>query len=161
MSSIARRIRAVGAVSLIWCAAYAVVGVLLGLWKWLDRPADAHPAYSVLAWVLGSAVPIAVLGALCGAGFAVLLARAERHHAIDDLRAWRITLWGALASGAGLVAYLGLRGSLLVWASHVGPFAVYLGIVATLGGLASFGSLAIARRASLPIPAGRREIAAT
>ncbi len=110
--------------------------------------------------MFGAAPLFAVLGALCGAGFAILLAGAERQHTVDDLGRRRTTFWGAVAGAACVVAYLGVRGSLFVWMTDVGLVVRNLGIFGALGALSSYGSLAIARQVSLPKSVDRREIAA-
>lgn len=161
MYHLARRVRAVLVMALLWASSWAVVGALLGLSTWFRRPIGASTPFSFITWIAASALPFAVLGALCGAGFAVLLSRAERDHTVDTLVRVRIAMWGVVAGGISFLLYAAVKGALPNLMSNMGFLLVNLGIVAGLGGLSSYGSLAMARRVQLPTSRDRPEIAAT
>ena len=97
-----RRLRAILATSVLWALAWALTSVLffLVVGLFVER-AILSPDYFLiggLAWT--------TWGALNGAGFAALLALAERRQTIDELSTSRVALWGALGGGAlPLVTY--------------------------------------------------------
>jgi hypothetical protein len=78
----------------------------------------------------------AVVGAMNGLGFAMMLLVAERRSTFETLRLSRVGTWGAVATG-GVVGLL------------FQSLPVALG-AAAIGFLGAAGSLALARRAAVP-----------
>jgi hypothetical protein len=161
MHSIAHRIRAIATVAVLWGAAWSVVGATIGLINWFQIPAGASIHGSIVSWALTTMFRFAVLGTACGAVFAIVLSRAERNHAVDDLGSRRIAVWGVIAGVLCCLAYIAMQGALLDWLAHTGSVIVGLSVFGALGALSSTGSLAVAQRASLPAQARQREIAPT
>jgi hypothetical protein len=96
---------------------------------------------------LGEPLAGVACGALAGAGFAALLARAERRRTVDGIRYSRVVLWGALGGlalpAALLASAVGLHGGGAFWLDR----ALVAGAVSgACGGLTAVAMLALARR---------------
>lgn len=89
--------------------------------------------------LMGVAIGFGVAGALCGAGFSLVLGVAERKHTFDELSYRRLATWGALG---GLL----LGGPLLVWMG-LGSDPRLFAMLAGFGSASAAGTLALARRA--------------
>jgi hypothetical protein len=103
-------------------------------------------AWGAAALAIAEPAAGALCGALAGAGFASLVARAERRHTIDGLRYHRIAVWGVLgglALPAGLLASaLATHGAHAFWVDR----ALVAGLVSgACGSVSAVASLALAR----------------
>jgi len=135
-----RRLRGLGGAILLGAAMWGLLGLVVGL------AIVAAGRIGLLGVIyLGTSPPIpggvpgattllgAIVGAINGFMFAVLLLAAERGHAIDGIPWWRFGLWGAAATGVA------------TWLMTQTPLIA--GACAVLGGVASIGALALAKRA--------------
>jgi hypothetical protein len=149
MQSWVRRIRGALGMGVTWAAAWAVVGLLIGVTSLLlpGLPWDAFFA------VFDAPLPaLAVPGFVGGAIFSVVLGIAARRRRFDQLSLPRFALWGALGGvllslvPAAMVT-VGLatigKGALGLWQLT----AVVSGPLALLCAGSAAGSLALARRA--------------
>jgi hypothetical protein len=151
MQNWVRRIRGALGMGVTWAAAWAVVGLLIGVTSLLlpGLPWDAFFA------VFDAPLPaLAVPGFVGGAIFSVVLGVAARHRRFEQLSMPRFALWGALGGvllglvPAAMVA-VGLatigKGALGLWQLT----AVVSGPLALLSAGSAAGSLALARRGEL------------
>lgn len=89
-----------------------------------------------------------ITGFIAGAGFSLFLGTTYRHHGLEDLRASRIALWGAIVSGM-------VAPALSIAAIGFGASGIGLGFLsanaigaAVFGALAAGGTVALAQRSS-------------
>jgi hypothetical protein len=118
---------------LTWAAAWAPVGVLIGMIVDADGSMDEP-------WVAVGAYP----GFLGGVAFSVVLALAARRRRFDELSLPRVAGWGAVAGllvGALPFAAGASTGALPPWLLA----AVVVGPITLLSALSAAGSLALAR----------------
>ncbi len=153
-----RRLRAVLSLAILWAAGWALIGVALGLRSWLRYASTGHVAYGIAEWLLRSAIPFAVLGAIGGGAFALILARAERNRSVGQLSILRVSVWGAFGGAVAMLVYAAMIGSLVVFATHPLRLALGAGIMALLGAGSAGGTLAVARRDQLTGGVVRREL---
>src|SRR5262245_22389748 len=95
------RIRAVLVTSVLWALVWASIGAIIGL---VTHPAGIDllplPPETGINWsrVAGFALEFAVIGAINGALFALLMAVAERGRTVSTLSVGRVTLWAAVGT---------------------------------------------------------------
>lgn len=147
MKTFLRRLRGIGGIALTWSLIWAGLGaaivigrlVLYGSPFVVTRPAILTTALTVAA-VYG------IYGFEVGMLFGSVLALAERRRTIEQLNAWRIAGWGAVAGAA-----VPLATTALVLLSGGGRFADTVStsiIAASLGAMCASGTLKIARAGS-------------
>ena len=139
-----RRVRAAVLMGLTWAAAWAPVGVLIGMIVDPDGSMDEP-------WLAIGAYP----GFLCGAVFSVVLGIAARRRRLDDLSLSRMGAWGAVAGmlvGSFPFAVGEPTSELPVWLLG----GVVVGSITLLSAASASGSLALARMAEdrKPLDAG-------
>lgn len=141
---LARRVRGVVGMTAIWTVGWVLAMLPLRVWDSLDLPASQR-----LGHFLHGVGYSARWGALSGLSFALLMLLAERSGSLQDLRGWRLALWGTLAA-------LVLPAILLVLApanyplSEPTPGMLLEALVwsAAFGGGSSIGILRVARGAA-------------
>ena len=130
-----KRVRAAGAMGLMWAAVWAPVGVLVGL------VIDPRGAMDEM-WFLVFGYP----GLLGGVVFSGVLAMQERKRRVTELSVPRVGAWGAVA---GLL--VGTLPFLLGTATGRVPlgalFGAVVGSTTLLSALSAAGTVAIARKA--------------
>jgi hypothetical protein len=113
-SLLVKRVRGLFASMLIWSVPWALFGALIGLAYVLGLFPNN---ISIMGPRVPGGLPVglaaagAIVGALNGLAFGVVLMAAERRHRLAELRAGRIGAWAAFATGATI--YL-LSGSLTI-----------------------------------------------
>jgi len=137
--SLLRRIRSALLLGAVWGLVWAPAGVLHGL-------AIRAPFDVPLSWRLTVLGIWTTIGFLSGCVFALLLAAAERHRALEELSPRRIALWGALGGWT-----FPLLASLVV--VSMGDFVTadgytMLALMPGLGAASAAGTLWLARRSS-------------
>ncbi len=121
-------------VGLTWAVAYAAVFLTLGVVISIIDPDSIDPGESVsLVTLIGATVGF-VSGCISG----LVLAAAERNKTLADLSIVRMALWGALSAA--------------VWPFITPVDNMMVVILAPMGAACAAGTLAIARRAVLPVP---------
>ena len=155
-----RRIRAVLVTTVLWASAWGLVGLVQGLVWWLRYYREGYMASGFVMWEFQAMLLYAIVGALCGSGFALLLARAERDRTIDDLSLSRTALWGAVAGIGSILLIAGIK---VIVTGHV--YLMSLPVVAAVcgvvGALSAGASLAAARTARLAQPPETPRLPAT
>ena len=149
---ILRRLRGLLGLSLAWSAAWVVVGLVVYF--------IVEGAVSARAIRWGElptiATRLAIVGALCGFSFGVLIAALDHRRTFRGLTFRRMAAWGALA---GCVFPLMLVSTTTMTAG--GEEAIVFSIFGSLGMLTSVGTLALARRApALETSAPRERLSA-
>ena len=137
-----KRIRGAVGMGLTWAAAWAPVGVLLGLV--MGALAGLPMGSLVGVWV----ITMVVLGFLGGATFSAVLRMAEGRRRFDELSLRRFGAWGA--SGGLLLGMLAVATGLVGAGFEPGLFlrdVVIITAATLLSGGSAAGSLALARRA--------------
>ena len=130
MTRLVRALRGATVIGIAWDFAWILVGALIAAVIGVVSPEDIGPGEGP-----ERALPIlGLVGFLSGAGFAALLALAERRTRLEDLSLPRVALWGLLGSAA-IPLLMGADGS-MGWVT--GP----------MGAVFAAASVAIARRAS-------------
>jgi hypothetical protein len=128
MKELIRRLRGALGIGLTWAALWVVLGSVLMLVIGIVDPDQIDPGEGP-----AKALPIlALVGFLCGVGFAGLFSLAERRRTVRDLSVVRAALWGLLG-GVAIPLLMGTDGS-MGW------------ITGSLGALFAATSVAIARR---------------
>ena len=118
-----RRLRGVLMSMLFWAIPWAVFGVGVGFaFQFGLIPVDL-----ITPRVPGGLPTLfglsgAILGAVNGLSFALLLLLAERNRGLESLRAWRVGAWGAIATSATI--WLALREPLVAMGFAVPGFLV-------------------------------------
>lgn len=143
--------------ALIWSAAWALACLPLVVWPVYHQLLfhdPIHPLRQILELALPAMRNYAVLGALAGAVFALVLTRAARRvGSVDDLSVRRTAAWGALGGLVlpGVALLLVLAGS-----APLGGYAgQLLGLLVggtVVGAALAAGTLTIARRAPAALP---------
>jgi len=115
-----RRLRGILMSMFFWAIPWALLGVGVGLAFTLgfisyDIAPRIYGGPPVLLGLAG-----AILGAVNGLSFALLLLLAERNRGLDSLKAWRVGAWGALATSATI--WLALREPIIALAFAVPGF---------------------------------------
>jgi hypothetical protein len=137
-SLLVKRVRGLIASMLIWSVPWAVFGALIGI-AYVLRLLPAH--VTIMGPRVPGGLPVglalagAIIGALNGLAFGVILMTAERRHRLADLRTGRIGAWAALATGVTI--YL-LTSSL--------PIAI---VTAAIGFMVGIVGLRLARRGAV------------
>lgn len=143
MKRLLRSIRGALGMGLLWAAAWALFGVLIGV---TSRLLPGLP-WDALFDVFDAPLPaLAMPGLLGGALFSIVLGIAARRRRFEELSLPRFAAWGALA-GLLLGATPFLVGTPRADSSPWLLFATIAGATATLCALSAAGSLAFARRA--------------
>ena len=145
-----KRARGAIGMGLTWAAAWAVLGLLIGVTSVL---LPGLPWWDAFFRVFDAPLPaLAIPGFVGGAIFSIVLGIAGRRHRFDDLSIPRFTAWGAVGGvllgllpaamvGVGLASTEGSAASIWqVTAAIVGPFTI-------LCAASAAGSLLLARRA--------------
>jgi len=143
-----QRLRGLAGTALLWAAAWFLVGLAFGIYQaeTIPRP-DVPIEFPWLRIVATATVIWTVWGAISGAVFALVLALAERRHALSELSMPRFALWGALGAITLPVIYLVIIAIQERDPEMLGPFALVLSVCAGVGAVAAAGTLALARRA--------------
>jgi hypothetical protein len=131
-----RRIRGAVLMGLIWAAAWAPVGVLIGMILDPDGSMDEP-------WVLIGAYP----GFICGVIFSVVLGIAARRRKLHELSVPRVGAWGAVAGlMMGVIPFLigDSNGERSLWLLGV----VFTSSTTLLSAGSAAGSLVLAKRAN-------------
>ena len=116
-----RRLRGVLMSMFFWAIPWAIFGVAVGFAFKLG-----YIPYDIVAPRIVGGLPAlfglagAILGAVNGLSFALLLLLAERNRGLESLRAWRVGAWGALATA--LTIWLALREPVVACVSAVPGF---------------------------------------
>lgn len=107
---------------LIWSILWAVLGLLVGLLINLGSFAGFYVTTEFPGGIMLATVAVgAIIGAVSGLVFGVLLMLAERNRRISDMRVSRVGLWAALASVAP--AYFVFQNPIFVAVAGVLSFA--------------------------------------
>lgn len=143
--SMARRVRGVAVMSLLWAVAWVLVWLPLVLYSLrgpriqFDVVVDTTPLWEVL-------LPPAIWGAISGATFALFVAVLGSRRGWSALGVRHAVAWGALS---GLVAPIGLvaiSGSPRLYWSDSWPFLVIALLSAALNGALAAVTVALAKR---------------
>ena len=138
MSGWLARVRGALGMGVTWGAAWAFVGILIGVSLLLGIPME---------WfieVFDAPLPaLAVPGFVCGAAFSVVLGVAGRRRRFDELSLPRFTAWGA--AGGLLVSLLPLSALLEGAAFTVAEIGIVVGTLTLLSAGSAAGTLAVAR----------------
>jgi hypothetical protein len=148
MGKLLRRVRGLLGMGLTWGVLWAGIGAAVGLV--LRIGSHFIIVDPILEWSLG----MGVYGFVSGVGFGKILWLREGRKSLDQISLRRVALWGAI--GAGLVpAVFALLGVGWPSSSLVGIAEAML-LTGALGGTFAAGSVAIAKRAELSAPEGRK-----
>jgi hypothetical protein len=133
-----RRLRGILGLSLAWGIAWIPLGMIVAV-----AESMAYGRSVDIGRLLANAPRVALIGAVCGFVFSLILAGLERRRTFDNLSAARTAIWGI---GAALIIP-----TLAVIADPFGFTVQGAGIGAAvfgiLGGVSAAATLAIARRA--------------
>jgi len=134
-----RRLRGLGVATLIGAAVWGLLGLLVGLAIMVAARfgglgliyISTSPA--IPGGFVGATTLIGIIvGAINGLSMGILVLATERKHSLDSIPWWRFGLWGAAATGAAVQM-------------AIGEPLIATGC-AVIGGAASVGALALARR---------------
>ena len=136
-----RRLRGLGVATLIGASIWGLLGLLVGLAIMIAMGVGVMRTIFVTSPIPGGLVGATTLlgtivGAINGLSMGILVLATERGHSLDGIPRWRFGLWGAAATGA--TVYMVMREPLIAVACAV------------IGGAASVGALALARRPVAP-----------
>lgn len=142
-----RKLRAMLGMGITWGVAGFGIGLPLSL---VVLPFQGVPL--TLAFMVESALQLAVFGVFAGTGFGAILAAAERKRSFDDLSLPRVGLWGALAGSLFPVVTLLVDGALSLEAIRWN--LPVFGMTIAVGAGLSAGTLWIARKSQDALPPG-------
>ena len=137
-----RRIRAVARIAVTWGVAFSAIGAT----AW----AVSFAAHALPPQLVGLAPLTAIVtrafagGAVAGALFATLFARAERNRTLATLSTHRVALWGFI--GAGLPAALTLGAGAAVRVLPVGVMGAASVAYGVLGAAIAIAMVRLAKR---------------
>jgi hypothetical protein len=145
--SLLRRIRGALGVATLWGVTWGLGGAAFITWRlWSSFPRNRFPrqlwALHLLPRIAVEAFAIfAVVGAVAGVAFSLVLAAAERRRTVDSLSVARASVWGAVAGLAMTLGVVALGHPPLRVVSVLG--AVLTGV----GALSAATTMSLARRA--------------
>jgi hypothetical protein len=131
--------RALLKLSGLWAIPWTVLGVAVGLIRWLTTP-ELASLTSASGWLVGHALAYGALGWISGLYLGVLVARLGRGGRGDPLSPWRVASLSALGGAAPPVLFAALG---LVFGA---PTIAYLPLLG-LGALSAVGSVVLATSA--------------
>ena len=140
-----RRLRAAALLTLPWILAWAIGSATFFTWR--QGPYVADGPVELIWFFVTNAVAGGTFGAICGALFTALLARAEQRRSVEELRYARVALWGGVM-GAAFPLAIHVAGAASGHAALGGPPLVFIGISSLVGLAVATGILWAARSAA-------------
>lgn len=158
MKRLKARIRGVIGLGVIGALVGFVAGALWGLASSVVRSGvSLDPDYLRFLWSMsfGNAVGFMKIGGFTSAGFGLLLTAADSRRFLDDLRLWRMGLFGGLVGASFPPIYvIGRMGFTAYW-DAASSFLLVMGVLGVIGGVLTTSMVAMAKRAN------RNELAAS
>ncbi len=131
-----RPFRALLKLSGLWAIPWTVLGVTVGLIRWVTSP-DLASLTSPGAWLVGHGLAYGALGWISGLYLGVLFARVERGSRVDALPPSRVALLAALGGAAPPLLFAALG---MVFGAPIVALLSLLG----LGAVSTVGSVVLA-----------------
>jgi ABC-type phosphate/phosphonate transport system permease subunit len=145
MRTLLRRARGVLVTALLWGVAWGLPAALV-LLSHAAGHAGRRPGDEIWRAFLGATLSIALLGAFCGAVFALVLTLLEQRQTLDQLASRRVAAWGALGGLVVLVVVLAVA-VLRSWGPReLGTLLLLCAMMGAMGVGCSTVALALARR---------------
>jgi hypothetical protein len=102
-----RPFRALFKLSGLWSIPWTVLGIAVGLLRWLTGP-ELASLTSLSGWLVGHALAYGALGWISGLYLGLLFARVERGSRVDDLAPSRVAFLAALGGATPPVLFAAL-----------------------------------------------------
>jgi hypothetical protein len=144
-----RQLRGVLVLAILWAVTWAPIGLLLGVYRQARASSVGDvpppPPGFVTDIVARYTLSLALMGAIAGGSFAVIVALAERQRMFGDLTWKRFALLGVLGA-AVLPALAFVLVAIFFPGGHLSVQVLPLIALLALGALSAAGTLGLARR---------------